>query len=151
MFLPFRVYGMFEMRRPVWVIRDPEVIKQMTVKDFEHFLNHRSFVDESGDAIFAKNLFGMKNQRWRDMRATLSPVFTGSKMRDMFELITDVSERVMEHLVNEAKSGDLELDSKEMASRFTNDVIATTAFGLEVIFCQSNFAKLTCKNIFFLF
>lgn len=137
------------MRKPVWIIRDPQLIKQITVKDFEHFLNHRPFVDENLDAIFAKNLFSMKNQPWRDMRATLSPVFTGSKMREMFELITDVSERTMAYMVSEAKSGNIVVDTKDMASRFTNDVIATTAFGLEVFSPISRCIKLKMMHIIY--
>lgn len=69
------------MRKPFFSIRDPELLKQMAVKDFDHFEDHRSFVDEKADVMFGNSLVSLKGSKWRDMRATLSPAFTGSKMR----------------------------------------------------------------------
>jgi hypothetical protein len=37
-------------------------------------------------------------QRWRDMRATLSPVFTSSKMKTMFVLVSECSEQLIDFL-----------------------------------------------------
>lgn len=68
-------------------VRDPELIKQLTIKDFDHFPDHFSIFDEEMDPLMANSLVMMKGQKWRDMRATLSPAFTGSKMRQMFVLV----------------------------------------------------------------
>lgn len=43
---------MFDFRKPFYFIRDPEIIKQLAVKDFDHFENHRSFIDEDVDLLF---------------------------------------------------------------------------------------------------
>jgi cytochrome P450 family 9 len=37
-------------------------------------------------------------QRWRDMRSTLSPVFTSSKMKTMFVLVSECSEQLIDFL-----------------------------------------------------
>lgn len=85
-----------------------------------------------------KSLFMMRDQKWRDMRATLSPAFTGSKMRLMFQLIEQSAEDAVKVLLEEArlkKSQDnvnFEPELKDIFTRCMTDVIATTAFGIQV-------------------
>lgn len=59
------------------LLRDPQLIKQLTVRDFDHFMNHRVLMTEELDPLFGKNLVSLTGQKWRDMRSTLSPAFTG--------------------------------------------------------------------------
>lgn len=128
---------MFDSVNPLFSIRDPDLIKQITVKDFEHFLDHRDFMSEM-EPLFGKSLFMLTGQRWRDMRATLSPAFTGSKMRQMFQLIVDCADEASQILLKRAKATpSLEpTEMKDMFTRFTSDVIATSAFGLKVCLKQ---------------
>lgn len=83
-----KMFGMFDWRKPVVVVRDPELLKQLTMKHIDHFEDRRSVIETVPDDLFGSALPMMKGQRWRDMRATLSPAFTGSKMRQMFALPT---------------------------------------------------------------
>uniref|UniRef100_A0A2M3Z6X2 Putative cytochrome n=1 Tax=Anopheles braziliensis TaxID=58242 RepID=A0A2M3Z6X2_9DIPT len=136
-----KIYGMFNIRQPVYVVRDPELIKQITVKDFDHFADHATtgLEDSGSDVLFANSLVSLRGQKWRDMRATLSPAFTGSKMRIMFELIAECGQSMVEHFrAEEAKAkattggSGLQLEMKDVMSRFGNDVIGTAAFGIKV-------------------
>jgi cytochrome P450 family 9 len=106
------------------------LIKQITVKDFDHFVDHRRFFSEDTDPMWGKNLFNLTGQKWREMRATLSPAFTSSKMKYMFSLISQSGEQFVNHFLG--KNEDLiTLEMKDTLTRFTNDVIANTAFGVE--------------------
>lgn len=49
-----RILGIFEFRKPGIVLRDPETIKQLAVKDFDHFEDHRNIID---DKVFLETLF----------------------------------------------------------------------------------------------
>ncbi|XP_050092165.1 cytochrome P450 9e2-like [Anopheles aquasalis] len=134
-----KIYGMFNVRQPAYIVRDPELIKQITVKDFDHFADHMAtgLEDSSSDMLLANSLVSLRGQKWRDMRATLSPAFTGSKMRIMFELIAECGQSMVEHFRGEeAKAkgtgSGLQLEMKDVMSRFGNDVIGTAAFGIKV-------------------
>ncbi|ALC46039.1 Cyp9f2 [Drosophila busckii] len=134
-----KVFGIFENRKPLLMIRDPELIKQITIKDFDHFINHRNIFgnDEEHaqhmDNLFGSSLFSMRDARWKDMRSTLSPAFTGSKMRQMFQLMDIVAKEAVDCLKRDKLPADgFDLDLKDYCTRFTNDVIASTAFGLQV-------------------
>jgi hypothetical protein len=61
----FRISGMFEFRFPSYFIRDPEIIKKLTVKEFESFPEHRDLIPVDADPIFGRSLFFMKGQDWR--------------------------------------------------------------------------------------
>uniref|UniRef100_A0A1B0DEZ0 Uncharacterized protein n=1 Tax=Phlebotomus papatasi TaxID=29031 RepID=A0A1B0DEZ0_PHLPP len=121
------------MRSPLFLIKDPELIKQMAVKDFDHFLNHRINLDETHDPLLGRSLLFLKGQRWKDMRSTLGPAFTSSKMRTMFQLISECSSATVDFLEKEVKDGKpLLTDMKDFFTRFTTDVIATCAFGIKI-------------------
>ncbi|XP_065093166.1 cytochrome P450 9e2-like [Ochlerotatus camptorhynchus] len=130
-----KVFGMFDAMTPIFVVRDPELIKKITVKDFDHFIDHRpTFGDGENDnpySIFGKTLFAMAGQKWRDMRATLSPAFTGSKMRKMFELVIECSSSVAQYYISQSKQSQ-EVELTDLCTRFGSDVIATCAFGIKM-------------------
>uniref|UniRef100_A0A1L8E3Z9 Putative cytochrome n=1 Tax=Nyssomyia neivai TaxID=330878 RepID=A0A1L8E3Z9_9DIPT len=127
-----KAFGLFQLRQPLIMVRDPELIKQMGVKDFDHFLDHRVNMDEDHEPLFGRNLFSLKGQRWREMRATLSPAFTGSKMRTMFQLVSECCNDILKYLDKEANGRPVPTELKDLFTRVTNDVIATCAFGIKV-------------------
>ncbi|CAK1596642.1 unnamed protein product [Parnassius mnemosyne] len=99
-----RFVGRFEFLNPVVMIKDIELIKKITVKDFEHFLDHRSIVNENVDPFFGRNLISLKGEEWKDMRSTLSPAFTSSKMRLMVPFMVEVGEQMIKSLKKEIQS-----------------------------------------------
>ncbi|NP_001341723.1 cytochrome P450 CYP9A17v2 [Helicoverpa armigera] len=129
-----RFVGKFEFIKELVVIRDIELVKKIAVKDFEHFLDHRSMFSSS-DSFFSRNLFSLKGQEWKDMRSTLSPAFTSSKMRMMVPFMVEVGDQMMAAIKNKIKesgNGYIDIECKDLTTRYANDVIASCAFGLKV-------------------
>lgn len=64
----------------------------------------------------------------------MTPAFTGSKMRQMFDLICDYSEDMIQNLRQQTKTSESKLDFEveDIFTRYTHDVIASCAFGLKV-------------------
>ncbi|XP_014488276.1 PREDICTED: cytochrome P450 9e2-like [Dinoponera quadriceps] len=123
--------GLMDMATPLILLRDPELIRDIMVKDFENFPDHRTFVSEELDPLFGKNVFSLRGSRWKEMRNTLSPSFTASKMKAMFELVSKCSREFAEYLVDHPEFCS-SIDTKEAFRRYTTDVIATSAFGISV-------------------
>ncbi|XP_068081151.1 cytochrome P450 9e2 [Anabrus simplex] len=128
--------GIFQFREPLVMVKDPELIKRITVKDFEFFTDHRQTITENADSLFSKNLFSLRGEKWRDMRATLSPAFTSSKMKNMFHFMNQCGQQLGDYLHKEISKQQpgkpFVLEMKDLFTRFTNDVIATSAFGVQV-------------------
>ncbi|KAF7988778.1 hypothetical protein HCN44_007088 [Aphidius gifuensis] len=124
--------GFYDFSNPNIVIRDPELIKLIAIKHFDHFVNHRSFFNPEVDPLFGNNLFSLHDDRWREIRNLLTPAFTSSKMKGMFKLMSNCAENFVDYLVKDSKEKPLEINSKDAFCRYTNDVIATCAFGISI-------------------
>ena len=57
-----KIGGVSHFMRPVYLVRDPELIKHVTVKDFEHFVDLPVFIPEDTEPILTKNLQALKGK-----------------------------------------------------------------------------------------
>lgn len=53
------VIGIFSLFQPQLIVRDPELIRNVLVKDFAHFSDRGVYVDEKNDPISA-HLFALQ-------------------------------------------------------------------------------------------
>ncbi|CAK9816950.1 Cytochrome P450 9e2 [Anthophora quadrimaculata] len=121
----------YEFTEPIFVVRDPELIKSITVKNFDHFVNHQTFLVGDSDPLFSKNLFILKDDVWKNVRNLVSPTFTTSKMKAMFPLLRDCAKRYGEILFKLPDDQRI-LELKDTFTRCTNDAIASCAFGITI-------------------
>ncbi|KYN36899.1 Cytochrome P450 6a2 [Trachymyrmex septentrionalis] len=122
--------GIFLRGNPVLVIKDPEYIKQVLIKDFPTFADRNSTVYEKAEPM-SMHLFRLDSARWRPLRMRLSPVFTTGKLKDMFHLLLNCSDHFEKYL-DEIVSKDSIVECRDLTSKFTIDVIGSCAFGLEM-------------------
>lgn len=148
-FVTFRIFGFFNFHQKVYVLTDPEIIKRITIKDFDHFVNHDIMISKL-DRLFGKTLFGMHGQKWKDMRTTLSPMFTSSKMKLTFGLLSSHAQDFIKHFEKKAGiDGNNDIDVLEIFARFTADGISTAALGFEgdCVKNEDSFVYKMVKNI----
>ncbi|CAG9827136.1 unnamed protein product [Diabrotica balteata] len=120
-----RYFGNYLLLKPTLFVRDLDLIKAITIKDFEHFTDHFTFFQS--DPILGNNLFELQGERWKDMRSTLSPAFTSAKMKGMYTFIEETAKNFTQHLYDMNAE---EIEFKKEFTMFSNDVIATCAFGI---------------------
>ncbi|XP_072747767.1 cytochrome P450 9e2-like [Anoplolepis gracilipes] len=123
--------GFYNLTKPVYFIRDPELITAITIRNFDNFCDHQNFVSDS-EPMARKNLFGLRGDHWREMRKLLSPAFTSSKMKMMFGLMCECADNFSNFLVTQSGKIAKTYEMKELLSRYTNDVVATCAFGISI-------------------
>ncbi|XP_049854977.1 cytochrome P450 9e2-like isoform X1 [Schistocerca gregaria] len=139
-FQKHRYAGVYFFGNPLVMVRDPEILRTITIKDFDHFTDHLDMANvDKEDILLQKMLIALKGKEWHDMRTTLSPAFTTTKIKNMFVLMTEIGQQMISFLSektaeHKGSSGNdvLTLEMKEFFTRVTNDVIATTAFGVRV-------------------
>jgi cytochrome P450 family 6 len=124
-----RFGGIYILNRPQLLVRDPDLIKNLLVKDFDHFHDHAFASDEKIDPL-SGNLFMLTGSKWRELRTKLSPTFTSGKMKMMFETLTDCGMELREHVRETTEQADM-LEIREVLARFSTDVIASCAFGIK--------------------
>ena len=103
------------------------------VKDFEYFVNRDRLDPNKIDRLLGKSVLMLRDERWKDMRSTLSPVYTGSKLKQMYGLLQDCITDFMSLYARKASRADgkIIIDTHEVLARVTADGIATTALGFE--------------------
>ncbi|XP_011175443.1 cytochrome P450 9e2-like isoform X2 [Solenopsis invicta] len=126
-----KYFGFYDFSTPTFVIRDPELISTMAIKQFDNFSDHNGFASEL-DPIASKNLFNLQGDHWREMRKLLSPSFTSSKMKMMFQLMSQCAENFANSLATESGKIGKTYDMKDVLCRYANDTVATCAFGISI-------------------
>lgn len=58
----FRYVGAYLFHVPVLVLRTSEMVKQICVKDCEHFVDHGSITVNSADELWQRALFPLKGE-----------------------------------------------------------------------------------------
>ena len=122
------VAGFYSSMSKIFVPTDLEVIKNITIKDFNIFPDRGVYSNEEDDPLTG-HLFAIGGEKWRFLRHKLSPVFTSGKIKSMYHTISDKGDNFVEAIEAESCSGSIEM--KEISMRFTIDVISSCAFGLE--------------------
>ncbi|KYN41136.1 Cytochrome P450 9e2 [Trachymyrmex septentrionalis] len=122
--------GFYLATNPIVLLRDPELIKNILVKNFESFPN-RNGLSNLNDSVFEKNLFSLQGEKWRNVRTLLSPSFTSSKMKMMFTLMSECAMDFAKFL-STFPAYEESINMKDAFSKYTNDVIATCAFGIKI-------------------
>lgn len=129
-------FGIYEIKKPVLIVKDPKLIKLILTKDFQHFMNRFELTINKKMDYIGNHLFNMTGHEWKQMRTKLAPTFTSAKMKLMFFHMLKCSEQVREYLAKQLKTNPIRkttsiIDVKDVSVRFTMDIIATCAFGLE--------------------
>lgn len=120
--------GVYSVKTPILVIKDPKLIKRIMTKDFNHFTDHGWFTNPKHEPLI-NNLFHMQGDVWKKMRATLAPAFSSGKMKMMFPTMHGCARQLRISLQNVCKNTGT-LEAKDLMSRFTMDVIINCVFGL---------------------
>lgn len=122
-------FGFYNSRMPVLMIVDPDLIRQVLIKDFQVFSGRGINIKE--DDPLANHLFNIDGHKWKVLRARLTPAFTTGKLKLMIDLMVECSNHFEKYLINQVGKGKV-IECREIAAKFTTDVIGSTAFGINM-------------------
>ncbi|XP_065090481.1 probable cytochrome P450 6d5 [Ochlerotatus camptorhynchus] len=122
--------GIYLSIQPSLLINDPQMVKNILTRDFEHFHDRGVHVNEETDPL-SGNLFSLGGVKWKNLRAKLTPTFSSGCLKAMFPILVQKAMLLQNRFQIETSSqGAIEV--KEMATRYTTDVIASVAFGIDI-------------------
>lgn len=67
--------GIYSIFRPILMVRDTELVRNILIKDFNYFTDRGVHCNEEYDPL-SGHLFALPGQRWKNLRNKLSPTFT---------------------------------------------------------------------------
>ncbi|KAL0110962.1 hypothetical protein PUN28_012778 [Cardiocondyla obscurior] len=121
--------GIFTAKTPVLILRDPNLIKDVLIKDFSHFANRGRTIFEKIEPL-SQHLAALELKRWRPLRIKLSPVFTSGKLKEMFSLISECADNLIQYMEKIASKNE-PVECRDLTAKYTTDVIGSCAFGIE--------------------
>ena len=86
------VYGFTDGERMLLMIADKEALKDVLVRNFNHFMDRRR---PAMTKYFGKFLTQLCGQEWKQTRSIMSPTFTSGKMKAMVHLMNDCLDPMM--------------------------------------------------------
>ncbi|XP_047356211.1 cytochrome P450 6B1-like isoform X4 [Vespa velutina] len=118
-----RYIGIFFRSRPILILRDPQLIKNILIRDFSSFPQRAVDVTEKVEPL-TQNLIYLEAHRWRPLRNKLTPAFSIIKMKEMFPLIM-TSSLHFEEYINKIPDNDI-IDIYKLFNKFTINIIELT-------------------------
>lgn len=100
--------GFYLGRRASLVILDPDIIKCVMIKDFNHFTDRQSMRFRASEYI-TEMLINLKGSKWKRMRGLLTPAFTSGKLRTMEHLVDVCCNNMSDFLNDKIKSGNYKM------------------------------------------
>lgn len=125
------VVGYFNGYRPVMLVADLELLRQIQIKDFQDFTDRGIlFQDKRPPSPHNKSIMQLTSTRWKEVRSVLTPSFTTNKLKMMSPGVIEAVEKLVSKIDRKAQSGD-ECEAAEMYAALALDVICKSAMGID--------------------
>ncbi|XP_008287346.1 cytochrome P450 3A30-like [Stegastes partitus] len=124
-----RIWGMYELRKPMLAVTDPDMLKTILVKEcFTYFPNRRNF-RLNGDLYDAVNI--AEDEQWRRIRSILTPTFTSGRIKEMYSIMKHHSRRMTDSLQSKAQNEEA-VTVKDLFGAYSMGVMVSVAFGVDI-------------------
>ncbi|XP_014772532.1 cytochrome P450 3A8 [Octopus bimaculoides] len=141
------VTGFYICNQPHILISDPEMVKEICVKQFAIFSNRYDVFPP--DKIGDKFISFLTDNHWKFARTLLLPAFSTSHFKQTMGIMNSVVKNLEENFSLFADSNKA-VEIKQIFSHYTIDMISSTAFGIEVNSMKNpNHALIKCFDKFF--
>ncbi|XP_077538704.1 cytochrome P450 3A6-like isoform X2 [Haemaphysalis longicornis] len=125
------VVGYFNGYRPVILVADLELLKQIQIKDFQDFVDRGLlFQAKRPPSPHNKSLLQLTSTRWKEVRTVLTPSFTTSKLKMMSPAIIEAVKKLVCKVGAKAESCE-EFEAGEMFAALALDVVCKSAMGID--------------------
>ncbi|KAK7602693.1 hypothetical protein V9T40_006667 [Parthenolecanium corni] len=119
--------GIYDLIYPNLIVRDPELIGSILVKDFAHFQDRVTVQKRTSRLDY--HLITLCGEQWKSVRTKIVPTFSPNKLKGMLPMIEYCAQAFDSQLREKALTGE-SFDAKETSARFTLDVIGCCMLGL---------------------
>ncbi|XP_049870015.1 cytochrome P450 6B2-like [Pectinophora gossypiella] len=123
------VIGIYQGLTPVLIVRDPNIMKRIFVKDFFYFQD-RGF-ELNDEKLKRSNLFTMNGENWRVLRQNLTPIFTSSKLKQFVQILNSSTKSFMEYL-DELIHEEVTHEARGLFRKYSGKSLLAVHFGYHV-------------------
>lgn len=137
-----RVVGTFDMSSPRLIVADADLVKQMLVRDFNALSDRRN--EGFDHPIEQKFTFIQDGETWKRNRGVMSPAFTSSKFKNIFQQIDICSDKLVDHLDQLIAAGRAkDIEAVDLFKNYGSDVMSRSILNASFIQSYSAPNKMT--------
>ncbi|KAL1438440.1 hypothetical protein MTO96_048053 [Rhipicephalus appendiculatus] len=126
------IVGFYNGAIPFLLVNDLELLKSVEIEDFYNFAERGNVIEvQSVPDIRQKLIVTAPVNRWREMRAVLGPAFTAKKLSQIFVIMDECSDTMIELLHRKAEAGEAVEVSKAFR-RATMDTMFKAGYGIDL-------------------
>ncbi|XP_018052419.1 PREDICTED: probable cytochrome P450 28d1 [Atta colombica] len=124
--------GIYNFMTPTLMVREPELVKTVLQTSFTNFHENGLKIDPKLDPLLANNPFFNYGEKWMTGRKRLTYAFSSMRLKILLETVKQVCQTFEGYLDKKIdKAGKVELELKELFSRFTSQVVSGAGFGID--------------------
>ncbi|XP_032676625.1 cytochrome P450 6a2-like [Odontomachus brunneus] len=144
----FSMVGFYNFSSPSLMVIEPELVKEVMQTNFASFQQNAIAVDSNLDPLVANNPFIATGEKWVTGRKRLTYAFSSMRLKILLESVKLVCvefESFLDRKLNKAEK--MELDLKELFSRYTAQVVASAGFGVDGLCFDEKESSASFRNI----
>ncbi|XP_032682159.1 cytochrome P450 6B5-like [Odontomachus brunneus] len=122
--------GIFNMREPILMIKDPEYIKDVFIKDAELFPHRGDFTVEV--ELINHSIFLANGTIAHHLKSKISPILTPNKLKNMFHMILKSMERLDNYIEKLLRRNSHEINCSDMTFKLTLDMAGNIFLGIDL-------------------
>ncbi|XP_077491778.1 cytochrome P450 3A14-like [Amblyomma americanum] len=126
------IVGFYNGAVPFLLVNDLRLLSKVEIEDFHNFAE-RGIVFEVEDLpdFDKKNIATAPLNRWREMRAVLSPAFTTKKLSQIFVIMDECTDTMIKLLEKKAITGEA-VELTKIFRRTTMDTMFKAGYGIDL-------------------
>ncbi|CRK88205.1 CLUMA_CG001986, isoform A [Clunio marinus] len=129
-----KLFGIFILHRPIFVIKDVNLAKQIMIQHFHNFSNFagKNF-HEIFDNYFANHLGCLEGDKWKNAKEKLLSVFAMANLKSLDKCFAFCVGKSLKHIkLQHAHVGEtIVIDVHEFINRYIGETIAMIVLGIE--------------------
>ncbi|KAJ6649781.1 putative cytochrome P450 6a14 [Pseudolycoriella hygida] len=122
--------GVYVTVHPSLIVRDPKLLRDILIKDFQHFTYRGANIMEDVDPM-TNNLMMQNGEKWKDNRSKMTPAFSTGKLKGMIGVILNCAQPLSKYMEQYTQTGET-IEMREVLARFSVSVLAAVAFGINI-------------------
>ena len=123
-----KVLGFYEGSTPTLAVADPDVVREILIKQFNKFEQRQPLLDNPD--LPDAGIFIAKGEKWKRIRGLTTAIFSAKKMKMMSPLVQQSIDKLI-NIFEQRLKDDKEFDIYKDFKCFTLDVIASTVFSYD--------------------
>ncbi|KAF5288884.1 hypothetical protein FQA39_LY03763 [Lamprigera yunnana] len=122
-------FGIYVFNKPILVVKDPNVINYIFIKDFTSFSERILYEDESLDPIWSSVLLVASTTKWRFLRRHLTQTFSSRKLQNMMPLLKQSSNNIQNYIKD---CSNFSVSLNNVVGNYTVDSSAKCFLGIDL-------------------